>query len=161
MWERHSNKRATWRWRSLSTPLRQWWIGTGEDTKEKSFDNKDLQMSESPLRIVYKAKRVSSVLSLSLWEPPGARAGWAGWGPGGDGAGSAALALSSRNLSNSTGTMKWGLISFGWINRNIYTHCCCWNRHTFTGHSFLCTITFLMERMFFLKRKVIFQYLSQ
>lgn len=75
---------------------------TGEDAREKSFEDKDLQMSEIPLRTVYKAKRVSSVRSAFLWEPPGARAGWAGGAPGGDAdTESAALALSSRNLSNS------------------------------------------------------------
>jgi len=51
----------------------------------------------------YKAKRASSVRSAFLWEPLGARAGWAGLVPGGDGTESAALARSSKNLSNSTG----------------------------------------------------------
>lgn len=36
MLERHSNKRATWRWRSLSAPLSQLRNGTGEDVREKS-----------------------------------------------------------------------------------------------------------------------------
>lgn len=63
-----------------------------------------LERNRGPLRTVYKAKRASSVRSVFLWEPLGARAGWerlAGLGPGGDGRVSAALARSSRNLSNS------------------------------------------------------------
>lgn len=128
---------------------------TGEDAREESLEDKDLHMSENPLRTVYKAKSVSSVRSAFLWESPWARAGWAGWAPGGDAdAGSAALALSSRNLSNSAETMRQGLIIIGWINGTIYRPCSRWTTHTFTGHSFLCGITFLMERII-LKKIVI------
>lgn len=73
-----------------------------------------------PLRAVYNAKRASSVRSAFLWEPWGARLGWAGWAPGGDGRESAALALSSRNLSNSAGN-KW----ICQRHRELRDHQCC------------------------------------
>lgn len=81
------------------------WNGTGWTVWEESFGARTFKMprrrDRSPLRTVYKAKRASSVRSAFLWEPPGARAGWAGLAPGGDGRVSAAFARSSRNLSNS------------------------------------------------------------
>lgn len=129
MLARHSNKRATWRWRLRSAPLGQQRNGTGGD-REKSFETWTVRCLRGNLRTVYKAKRVSSVRSAFLWEPPGARAGWAGWAPGGGEAESVTLALSSRNLSNSAKTTSRGLISFGWQKEAVphtakqtYLHC--------------------------------------
>lgn len=102
MLKQHCGKRLTKRWRS---PLPV----SNEMGLEGAFGRNNLgqgpldalERDWGSLRTVYKAKRASSVRSAFLWEPPGARAGWAGWAPGGDGRESAAFARSSRNLSNS------------------------------------------------------------
>lgn len=114
----------------------------------------------NPPRTVYKAKRASSVGSAFLWEPSGTRVEWAGWAPGGDGRESATLALSSRNLSNSAGNKlicemhSWGFsrdifssVKGGneW-NFTHFTHLSYWSLNTFTGHSFLWGIPFLLGR---------------
>lgn len=99
-------------------------------------------------RTVYKAKRASSVRSVFLWEPLGVRAGWvrlAVLGPGGDGTGSAALARSSRNLSNSERSklvcQKHGSWGSQCYILNQYK-----GDYTFTGDPFFSSITFLLRR---------------
>lgn len=105
------------------------------------------------LTAVYKAKRASSVRSFFLREPLAARAGFAS---GGDGRESTALARSSRNLSKSEG-WKWiclihgdhSVTSFFLCNdilKILYQLLDRKSDNTFTGHPFLGSISFLVNK---------------
>lgn len=156
MLERHSNKRATWRWRSLFAPLSQRWKGTGGDVWEKSFRTRTF----GPLRAAFLWHQSTRQRGCPLSARPsfGSPRGHGQGDPRGEARQSLQPWLSPPGTCQTLRKQPdKGFISFGWKNRNIYTSRSCLDRRTFTGHAFLCAITFLKEKN---RKSIIFKFIK-